>query len=479
MPAARSNRATIRAVPVILWIGFFILSPGTVRNAAGADGVQAKPLTLSAVIDLALESNRTLIGGGYQVDSRQLSVDGAWSDFAWAFAPGSDASAGDASRSVGAGVVLEKKFPLGPSVSLNPQVSRTEYDDEDDDDDGDFGAEVDLKLTVPLLRGFGKTVNLSGVRAAEYALRSARRSHDLAKVNIVLSTVSAVYEIVQQRELVAFYEDQAERFRQHAVMARAKEKVGLASPIDTYRAEIRLQDAQDSLNRTREALRNAGDNLKLILASPLETALRVDAPLTFRRVSITLDEAMTTAMETRLELVQVIDDIEEAGRIAKVAEHNLKPQLDLTAIYRRSGTDDRLDSAFELDEEQWSIHLSSTSDWARTSEKITHRQSLLAVRMARLNRWSKIDSIKQEVRQRFDALQKAEERMRIRQTQIDQARGKLALANVKFSHALADNFDVIEAETELQTARVNWLDAKIEHIIGRYRLRAAMGTLIQ
>jgi outer membrane protein TolC len=83
------------------------------------------------------------------------------------------------------------------------------------------------------------------------------------------------------------------------------------------------------------------------------------------------------------------------------------------------------------------------------------------------------------VRQNFDSLLKAAERMQIRKEQINQASGKLALAEIKFGYGMANNFDVIEAQTELQTARVNLLAAKIEHIVGRYRLRAAMGTLIE
>jgi outer membrane protein len=96
-----------------------------------------------------------------------------------------------------------------------------------------------------------------------------------------------------------------------------------------------------------------------------------------------------------------------------------------------------------------------------------------------LNRASRIDGIKREVRQVYDALQKARERMQIRKDQIDQAAGKLALAKIKFSHGMADNFDLIEAETELQEARSNLLAAQVEYIVGMYRLRAAIGTLIE
>jgi outer membrane protein len=462
---------------VLLLLGLLCSGP---QSAIGAEdrneAAAAQPvLTLEAVIRMALETNRTLIGSRYGVEGRRLGLQGTQAEFEWKLAPGADAAANDENRSFGAGVVLEKKFTLGPVASVGPKVVRT-HDDLLGDD---YSGEVELALTVPLLRGFGREVNLSAVRAAEYALRTAQRSHQLAQVNTVLTTVGAVYDIVQQRELVGYYQEQTERLRHHAILARAKERVHLATPIDTYRAEIRLQDALGSLNRAKEAVRNAGDRLNLILATPLELAVRVEAPLDFKALDISLDTAIATALKNRIELKQVADDLQEARRASRVSKSDLLPNLDILSSYTRSGRDDRLEEALDLNEDRWSISLSSSTDWSRTAEKAAYQQSLLTVKMTRLNRLTRIDSIKQEIRQYFDALQKAEERIQIRKEQMEQARGKLALSNVKFSHGLADNFDVIEAETELQTARVNWLAERVDHILSRYRLRAAMGTLIQ
>ena len=66
-------------------------------------------------------------------------------------------------------------------------------------------------------------------------------------------------------ELVNLDQLQIDRFHGHAMMAKAKEKIGLSDPIDAYRAQIRLKDAQDSLSRSREALRNAGDRPKNLI----------------------------------------------------------------------------------------------------------------------------------------------------------------------------------------------------------------------
>ena len=92
---------------------------------------------------------------------------------------------------------------------------------------------------------------------------------------------------------------------------------------------------------------------------------------------------------------------------------------------------------------------------------------------------SKRDEIARDVRRQLTALKELDERIRIRGEQIHQADGKLALAKVKFTHGLANNFDVIEAETELQLANVNLLSANLDYIVGTYSIRAILGTLIE
>ena len=437
----------------------------------GAEARQASALTLADVIALALRDNRGLISSSYGVEGQQLSLTAARSEFEWKLFPQASAAATDETRRVGGGVAVQKKFAPGLVAGVSPEL----YREDDGGVDDAYGSQVGLSLTIPLLRGFGSEINLGGVRAAEHALRSAKRSHHLVKVNTVLEAVAAVYTIVQQRELVDLYQTQASRLQGHAVTAGAREKIGLATPIDVYRAEIRLKDAQDNLNRAQEALRNAGDRLKIVLATPLERAMAVTAPLDCQPVDINLAQAVETALQHRVELKQVDDDIEEAKRASRLSKNSLLPQLDLVSSYTRSGSD----GFSELSEDAWSIGVISTTDWSRTAEKAAYQQTLLTVKRARLNRSARVDTIKREVRQFYDALQKARERMQIRNDQIDQASGKLALARIKFSHGMADNFDLIEAETELQEARTNLLAAQIQYIVGMYRLRTALGTLIE
>jgi outer membrane protein TolC len=435
---------------------------------------QERILTLPQVIDLALLANRTILEAQYTVQGQTYSIVSAESEFDWKYIPSTSAAASKYTNRLGAGVTLKKKSSLGPTLKLSPAMVQSDTNSENN-----LSGQIDLALTVPLLRGWGRAVNMDTVSSAHYSSRAAQRSYHLAKVNVAMDTITALYDIIEQEKLVKLNRQQAERLTSHAVLAKAKEKIGLATPMDVYRAQIRLKDAQDQRNRSQEALGNAKDRLKIILAAPLEDPLQVTASLAYVPLKISIEQALTTAYENRVELDEAVDKIENLQRNADVARHNIKPQLDLVGRYNHLGVEDPFATGLDTEDDYWSVSLVSTSDWRRTSEKATYQRALLSVKAAKLNRWALNDSISRQVRQRFDTILKAQERMQIRKEQIQQAKEKLALAQVKFNHGMADNYDVIEAQSELQSAQISLLAAKIEHIIGRYQLRVAMGTLIE
>jgi outer membrane protein TolC len=98
--------------------------------------------------------------------------------------------------------------------------------------------------------------------------------------------------------------------------------------------------------------------------------------------------------------------------------------------------------------------------------------------MVRVNLRQKKEDIKRQVRQQLSYFAASRERSLLRAEQIKQAEGKLALAEVKFRHGMADNFSIIETETELQNARIGLLSEEVDSALSVYRLAAITGHLL-
>ncbi len=458
-----------------LWFGrffaiVFVLMASTIawptEVVSNYDGVRC--LTLRDAVDIALASNRNLIAVSNLFQNSDLSLQAARSAYDLTIYPSANLGASDGNENVGAGILLDKKFYSGVDMTIFPSITRS--------NDMHSGA-IGFALGVPLLRGRGEVVNLDAIKSSAFSLKSAEHSLYQARISTVIATISAIYNIIEQKEIAHLLENQVAAMKGHAEAANLKKDVGLATAMDVYRAMIRLKDVQDQLSTTLNDLASDRDTLKGILALPLSERIEVIAPLEWNDISMPLDEAVQTALENRIEIVHARDALEETERKALVAKHNLLPQLDFVLDYERYSKNDHLSQAANLTQDRWSINLVSTTDWARTREKTTYQQSLLNVRNAKLAVESKKDEVITEVRHQIEILKKWKERIEIKNDQIRQAVGKQKLSRIKFDHGMADNFDLIEAESELFQARANLISVKTELIVNQYKLRSVLGIL--
>ncbi len=431
-------------------------------------------LTLEDAINLALEANRNIISSRYTVQNRRLSFDSAESEFELKIFPSARAGIGGNDRSdnndIGAGLVFQKKYELGSLASIRPQINKA---------DSEYDTSIGVSFIQPLLRGLGRDVNLNNIRSAEFSVRTSNRNLYQTRVNSVLDTVSVFYEIIKQKKLIRLYESLNKRLKGHAEVAQAKEKVGLATPMDTFRANINLKDSENSLTNATEAYRNAKDQLKTILALSLDTDMEPVDPARIDVVKIGVEESLPVALANRVELEQANDDIREGERKTVILKNNTLPELNLIMDYEQFGFSDTFSESAGLGEYRWGVSLQSSTDFYRTAEKTAYKQGRLNVQSLRLHLEDIRDEIKRQVRSQVTALREAEKRIQIRKDQIKQAEGKLALAEIKFAHGMANNFNVIEAETEIQKARVNLISSETEYINNTYNMLAVLGTLIE
>ncbi len=464
---------------VLVWLvvaACLVQAAGTGIAAAGGTETGEQPvveLSLEKAVARALRYNRDLRVTALGVDSSRYDLRAAEADFDIRVTPLSSinysSATGDQQTVWLLGGAIGRKFTTGIRLELRPSI---------DVSNEEYGAGIGFSLSVPLLRGLGRETVLDTVYSREYALRSAARALHRKRVNTMLETVDAVYSCLLDRKLEDLYQGQITLLDNHLRTTRIRERAGIARSMDVYRAEIRVREVRDSLNRVRERTGNDADRLKKLTALPLERRISVSAPIGYTLIEIRPDEALRIALAHRVEMIQAREDIDEAVRREHVARQNILPDLRLEADYSRRGSN-RYRDTFLFDEDIWSVSLSSSTDIARTAEKAAWAQSRLDVSRRRLDLTSRREQIAREVRMVLNRLHKLEQQIGLRREQIHQARGKQELALIKFRYGEADNFDLIQAQTELQKARVALLSEEVRYIVDGYRLRAALGTLLE
>ena len=432
-------------------------------------------LSLRRAVEIALSANRNLALSRLSYESEQLGLDAAKAEFELKVVPttmlGTLSSNTFAPAATGnnssIGAQLTKKLEIGTMLGVGPSWNRS----------GDTRNEtLNLSVQQPLLKGFGSDVNLDGVRRAQFTIASAGRAFDQARVNAALETISIYYEAIKQEKLTELNDTLAGRLRRHAIVARSKERVGVATPMDTYRAQIHLKDAEDAANQARNAHEAAKNQLKLMLNMSLESDLKLAAPSV---PELRVPNLELEAVRQRAELVQLRAEIEEATRALRVAANTLLPDVSLKWNYGQALAAQPAFAQFlPTTQRQSSLYLQATSDLYHTAEKANYRRSQLRLESLRVSLETKSADIRRQVRQQLALLDEGKRRIALRMEQIRQAEGKLALAEVKFAHDMADNFTVIEAEGERQRARANLFATEAEYAVGVYNLEAISGHLL-
>ena len=442
---------------------------GASRHAAAKDVVELPKngiITLDQAIQIALAHNRSLQNSGLGVASSDLSLKTQKAEFDIKIKPQGAASYNSGIDSYWqAGATVSRKVSSGATISVTPLLEET---------GGRSSNEVAVALSLPLLQGAGSEFAMSAVYGSTFAYESAKLSFVKQQTETVVQTVTAVYNSIQTQQQVAFLQKQLDDLKDHLALAKIKERTGIINAMDLYRAEIRIQNVQEQLTSTNEQYANNIDQVKELLAIPQHQAIVVAAPVDYTPVHIGLEEALRIALQNRIELELSAMQLKESERQVAIAKNNLLPQIDLRLGYNVVREED----FDELSDERWTAVLSSDTDLFRTAEKNEYEQSRISFRQVQLENQGEEERVVQDVRFQLNTLEKQEERIRIRQEQAKQALGKLRLAESKFRYGMANNFDLLEAQTELQQAKTDQMLETIGYIIGTYRLRSSLGTLI-
>jgi len=436
----------------------------------------ALDITLERAVEITLASQRSLKIAGYSAQSERLGMETAKSAFDLKIVPtGSVGRIGESALSTttagyngSVGIQFSRRFEqTGTEVSLGPSYNRS---------GGESNTTLTLHLAQPLMRGWDSVVTLDPVRRAEHSLASSQRTLEQARINAALEAIAAYYTVLREESLMAFATAQLQRIDEHTAVAESKERSGIVGPMDLLRAKVRLKDAQDAANQARLSYDAALNRLRRAMDVPLDADLRLAPP---REVSAGSVDYESEAIERRVEIVQMRAELDEAVRQAEVARRNIRPEVTLhVTAGQATQVVPFLVQFVPTTQRQWSIYLESSTEFSRKAEENAWRQALLRVENARAVLEARIEDVRRQVRDQ--RLQLADLRVRIglREEQIQQARSRLALAQVKFSHDMASNVDVIEAETELQRAEASLAGARAEYAVGIYQLRAVAGRLL-
>ncbi|AQT67883.1 type I secretion outer membrane protein, TolC family [Anaerohalosphaera lusitana] len=336
----------------------------------------------------------------------------------------------------------------------------------------------DASVFKPLLRGSDPLVVLEPLTQAERDTIYQLRSFNRFRKEQVVAVFTLYFQALQQLDRVRNAEENYKKLRNLYTTMQKRAEVGRFEKLELQQAEQDVIQARDILIQERKDYEDAVDALKLFLNVPPTVEFKLDADQlaaisTEESVTFTEAQAISAAMELRLDLANARDRVEDARRKVVVAADAVRAELNIAAG-GQAGTESL---AGLSSEELVSVGLELDLPLDRTDEKAAWRASLITLNQQKRAQAELEDVIAAQVRQAYRDMVEAGQ---LYSTQVE----SLELADERFEHTSmlqqydrASTRDVLDAQEDYLDAQDRATEARVQFLLAKLRFYRDAGVM--
>lgn len=255
--------------------------------------------------------------------------------------------------------------------------------------------------------------------------------------------------------------------------AKLLEEAGLGTKFDVLRAEVEVANAQQRLTRANATQKIARRQLAQLLSlEPKIDPRPADEIDLAGQWEIPLEDTIVLALQQRHELRRELLQREIDGYQQQIALSTIRPQVSLFANYDLLDVfKDRLDLAdgFSVGARmRWNLFdggaAAARADQEEVDKAIAENRFI-----------SQRNQIRLAVENAYYNLEASEENIKTASVAVTLAEESLRLARMRFNAGVGTQTDVISAQTELNTARGNYLQAVTDYNRAFAQLKREVG----
>jgi outer membrane protein TolC len=380
---------------------------------------------------------------------------------------------------------LSGKLPSGATYDFSAASDRS-WGNTFTNTFNEFSGDAGVTLTQPLLRNFGFGVNAALIRIARENKTVAVQNFIQFVMTTISNVANAYYELVYAIENYKAAVENRELARELLNQNRIQERVGTMSPLDVIQAEAGVAESEQSVITTARAIKDNENTLKRLICQQVTefrgvSMVPVDYPVV-QMIALDVDESTRRALETRADYQSAIHTLESQNINVQFNHNQLWPEVNLTGTYNLNGLGYNVDS--------FSDNLSSTRSpyWnvgVIVSVPLGNRQARANYHIAKLDADQALLSLKSLEQDIVVAVDNAVGHVETNLKSVEAARAATRLAQEsldaekrKLQAGTSTTFLVLQAQTQLATARVAQIRAEADYYESLVALDLAEGTIL-
>jgi len=307
-----------------------------------------------------------------------------------------------------------------------------------------------------------------GVDIAEIKRRTARR-------DVAFQVTEAYYQLLQAKSIAAVAQKSVEQVTAQVKRAHTFFERGAVAKNDVLRAELGLAAAQQHLIQANGMVSLARGRLATRMGRSPDTEIDpVDvASEPTARPLLPVTQAEQQAVDTRFEIKEIAAHVEQADAGVRMAKSKMVPQVNAVANYTRQTS-----SLLGLPK-SWFVGATASWDiWEGGSTYYGIDESKAQLAQARAARRKAEDAIRLDARNAHVGVTTSAEALEVAKHAVEQAEENFRIEQKRYESTSNTSFDVLDAETQLTTARSQHQAALYDLILAHANLDRAMGEII-
>ena len=305
------------------------------------------------------------------------------------------------------------------------------------------------------------------VRREQETLEARRFSERTSVEDIVLNVRRAFFDYLRAEALVRVEQDTVKDRETLVRQARGFFDVGTRPKIDVARAEASLFAAQAGLIGAQNGVRIAWARLKSAMGVTRFAERQVASEVNVQAPTLSLDEAVKTALESRGEIMEVQSRLKAQQEAIDVVKLGRMPRVRLDGQYGRRWHNDEnvVTSSLTLEVPLFPGFTlkpeieRAVSDYAVVRAQLDELRQRLAL----------------EVEESYLNLVEAGERIKANEAQTRSAKENLDLANGRYQVGVGSIIEITEAQVINTRAQTDYIRSIYDHKVAEARLARAMG----
>jgi outer membrane protein TolC len=330
-----------------------------------------------------------------------------------------------------------------------------------------------LTLSQPLFTGFRLASN---VEVNEYNYKATEKDYQKDKNQLVMDTKIAFFNFVKAREVKKTIEKSIEQVSVRVNDIKNLYENGLATYNDLLKVKVQLSNFEILLLDATNNITNSMYYLNTIMGVPVSTNLVVrDSVRLFIFDIPKLEDLITQSRQNRSDLKSLEFRIKSGESGIKSARSGWFPQLSFNANYLYANPNTRYFPTQNAFKGSWDIGLTLTYDiwnWRLTTYQT--RQAESNVEQTKLTKEYLESTVELEVNQNYSTYKSSVERLRLTKETVEQAEENYRVTFEKYKSGLILNLEVVDAETSLLLARINYYNSMADYYISVARLEKAI-----